>query len=165
MKIHPLAAAQIPRDLLLLADPSWAQVTAYLSTGQCYGYQQDGQVVGVVVLTTLKTGVWEVKNIAVAPAYQHRGIAKALLATAIAVCQAAPTCDELQIGTGNSSLRQLAIYQHAGFEMIAVWVNFFVDNYPDPIYEAGLQCKSMVRLSMSTTGEVAQRVENESFTN
>ncbi|MCG5037661.1 GNAT family N-acetyltransferase [Lactiplantibacillus plantarum] len=85
---------------------------------------KDGQVVGVVVLTTLKTGVWEVKNIAVAPAYQHRGIAKALLATAIAVCQAAPTCDELQIGTGNSSLRQLAIYQHAGFEMIAVWVNF-----------------------------------------
>ncbi|MCG0649583.1 GNAT family acetyltransferase [Lactiplantibacillus plantarum] len=40
MKIQPLAAAQIPRDLLLLADPSWAQVTAYLSTGQCYGYQQ-----------------------------------------------------------------------------------------------------------------------------
>ncbi|TBX39692.1 N-acetyltransferase [Lactiplantibacillus paraplantarum] len=165
MKIQPIAAAQIPRNLLLLADPSWPQITTYLSTGQCYGYQQDGQVVGVVVLITLKTGVWEVKNIAVAPDYQHRGIAKALLATAIAVCQAAPTCDELQIGTGNSSLRQLAIYQHAGFEMIAVWVNFFVDNYPDPIYEDGLQCKSMVRLSMSTTGEVAQRVENESFTN
>lgn len=56
MKIQPIAAAQIPRDLLLLADPSWAQVTAYLSTGQCYGYQQDGQVVGVVVLTTFKQG-------------------------------------------------------------------------------------------------------------
>ena len=152
MNIQPLAATQIPRDLLLLADPSWAQVTTYLSTGQCYGYQQDGQVVGVVVLTTLKPGVWEIKNIAVMPTYQHRGIAKALLATAIAVGQAAPTCDELQIGTGNSSLRQLAIYQHAGFEMVAVWLNFFVDNYSAPIYEDGLQCKSMVRLSMSMTG-------------
>ncbi|WP_048000470.1 GNAT family N-acetyltransferase [Lactiplantibacillus herbarum] len=148
--ISKVASEQVPRDLLLLADPEWSLVEQYLADADCYGYQQDEQLVGVVVLIWLAEGVREIKNIAVDPAYQHRGIAKALLATAIQQCQQDPACHEVQIGTGNSSLRQLSIYQHAGFELFDVWVDFFVDNYPEPIFEDGLQCKSMVRLRMTT---------------
>lgn len=148
--ICKVTSEQIPRDLLLLADPEWSLIEQYLVGADCYGYRQDQQVVGIVVLTWIAEGVREIKNIAVDPAYQHRGIAKALLATAIKRCQQESTCREVQIGTGNSSLRQLSIYQHAGFDLFDVWVNFFVDNYPGPIFEDGLQCKSMVRLRMAT---------------
>ncbi len=161
MSIRPIAASQIPRALLLAADPSWDQIRTYLSIATCYGYQQDGQIIGTILLTDERPGIREIKSIAIAPTYQHQGIAKALLNAAIAVCRQDPTCRELQIGTGNSSLRQLAIYQRAGFELVDVWVDYFVDNYPAPIYENGIQCKSMVRLRQSMIEEVTTHVESE----
>lgn len=147
--VQRLTADQVPRELLLLADPDWQQVQTYLASSTSYGVRRDGQVVGVVVVSALTDGHREIMNLAVAPSYQHQGLAKALLADVIKSCQQDPACHELQIGTGNSSLRQLAIYQQVGFEMVAIWQNFFVDNYPEPIYEQGIQCKSMVRLALA----------------
>ena len=92
MSIRPIAASQVPRALLLAADPSWDQIRTYLSTATCYGYQQDGQVVGAILLTNERPEIREIKSIAVAPTYQHQGIAKALLNAAIAVCRQDPTC-------------------------------------------------------------------------
>ncbi|BDZ31784.1 N-acetyltransferase [Lactiplantibacillus sp. WILCCON 0030] len=142
-------ASQVPKQLLLLADPDWSKVQRSLEGATIYGYQLAGKVVGVLVLKPLKPQVQEIMVVAVSPSYQHRGIARALLQTVIKSCQQATTCEQLQIGTGNSSLRQLALYQRAGFEITTVWVNYFVDNYAEPIYENGIQCKSMVRLALN----------------
>jgi len=147
--ITPIQAGQVPKALLLLADPDWSKVQQALEQATIYGYQLDGKIVGVLVLQPQTATVKEITIVAVSPSYQHRGIAKALLQMVIKSCQQDTTCEQLQIGTGNSSLRQLALYQHAGFEMVSVWVNYFVDNYPEPIYENGLQCKSMVRLALN----------------
>lgn len=147
--ITTIQAKQVPKALLLLADPDWSKVQQALEQATVYGYQLAGKIVGVLVLQPQTATVKEITIVAVVPSYQHQGIAKALLQTVIKSCQQDVACEQLQIGTGNSSLRQLALYQHAGFEMVSVWVNYFVDNYPEPIYENGLQCKSMVRLALN----------------
>ncbi|RIO99278.1 GNAT family N-acetyltransferase, partial [Staphylococcus gallinarum] len=48
--------------------------------------------------------------------------------------------------TGNSSIGQLAFYQKAGFRIVAVEMNYFVNNYEDPIYENGILCRDLIRL-------------------
>jgi len=147
-----LTAEQAPKALLLLADPDWTQVQQALVHATIYGYQLADQIVGVLVLKVTKPKTMEIMNVAVDPSYQHRGIAKALLTATIKSCQQDANCDQLEIGTGNSSLRQLGLYQRAGFEMTTIWVNYFVDNYSESIYEDGIQCKSMVRLAQNVKG-------------
>jgi len=53
----------------------------------------------------------------------------------------------IEIGTGNSSLGQLALYQKCGFRIVGVDRDFFVRHYQDEIFENGIQCRDMVRLS------------------
>lgn len=53
----------------------------------------------------------------------------------------------IEVGTGNSSIVQLALYQKYGFRMIGVDVDFFVKNDADKIYESGIQCKDMIRFT------------------
>jgi len=43
-------------------------------------------------------------------------------------------------------MMQLHIYQKAGFEMDRIKKNFYLDNYPTPIFENGLLLKHMVIL-------------------
>lgn len=54
----------------------------------------------------------------------------------------------LEIGTGNSSIGQLALYQKCGFRVTGVDRDYFVRHYKEPIFERGIQCKDMIRLSM-----------------
>ena len=59
----------------------------------------------------------------------------------------------VEVGTGNSSLDALAFYQRAGFRIVGVIPDFFVDNYPEPIVENGIRCIDMVRLRLTLTPE------------
>jgi len=43
-------------------------------------------------------------------------------------------------------MMQLHLYQKEGFEMNMVKRNFYLDNYPTPVYENGLRLKHMVML-------------------
>ena len=52
----------------------------------------------------------------------------------------------LIVGTGNSSLSQLGLYQKCGFRLDHIIRDFF-KNYPEPIFENGIQCIDMVMLS------------------
>ncbi|MDN3498310.1 bifunctional GNAT family N-acetyltransferase/class I SAM-dependent methyltransferase [Microbacterium sp. APC 3898] len=52
----------------------------------------------------------------------------------------------VEIGTGNSSLGQLALYQKCGFRLHAIDPDFFRRNYREPIFENGIECRDMVRL-------------------
>ena len=49
---------------------------------------------------------------------------------------------------------QLAWYQREGFRVFAIERDFFLENYPEPIYEQGIQLKDMLRLVVEceTTG-------------
>jgi len=134
-------------DMLLLADPSKAVVEQYLADGKLYVAEWDDTVVGTYILLQIDGPLWELKNIAVSPEWQGKGVGKALIAAAISSAKELGA-ERLEVGTGNSSLDQLAFYQKAGFRMQRIAKNYFTLNYDDPIFENGIQCRDMVVLSM-----------------
>lgn len=138
---------QPPWDLLLLADPSEQMVSAYLKGSFCYVAELDDSIVGVIVLYPKTKEIIEILNIAVSEYMQGKGIGSKLIKHGIEAAKE-DGFKTVEIGTGNSSIRQLALYQKAGFRIIGIDQDFFVRHYPEPIYENGIQCRDMVRLSM-----------------
>lgn len=151
--IGPLApGAPIPFDLLQLADPSRAVIETYLSNGSVYVAKQAAIMVGVYVLVPLSNTSIEIKNIAVDPTYQNQGIGKQLLANATLQAQQ-QGYSEILIGTGNSSIRQLGLYQRQGFAMKKVKWNFFTEQYQTPIIENGILCQHLILLAKNIAPE------------
>ncbi|MBL4639773.1 MAG: GNAT family N-acetyltransferase [Kordiimonadaceae bacterium] len=149
-----IAAAESPDpvlDLLLLADPQEALVREYVADGKLYTATWDNLTVGVFVLLPIDDDLWELKNIAVSPEWQGKGVGKRLLQEAIAAAKELGA-KSLEAGTGNSSLDQLAYYQKAGFRMDRIAKNFFTLNYDEPIFENGIQCRDMVFLKLNLEG-------------
>ena len=144
--IRKLAPGEkIPYDLLLLADPSIVVITSYLSSSEVYVIEQNRQAIASYVLLPHNNDVIEIKNIAVNPAWQGKGLGKMLLQDAAQRARA-NGYKRICIGTGNSSIAQLYLYQRQGFEITAVRKDYFMLHYQEPIYENGIQCKHLVML-------------------
>jgi len=143
--ITNLAPEHYPWDLLLLADPSRELVEEYIKDSVVLGFQEGGEIQGVVVITPISPTSWEIKNIATKPELQGKGLGTTLLKEALKACTERGA-SEVWIGTGNSSVKQLKLYQKIGFRMVAIDRDFFVRNYKEPIFEDGIQCRDMIRL-------------------
>ncbi len=139
----------IPYNLLLLADETIEIIDRYAKDGQIYVFEDNSQVIAAYILQVIDTERIEIKNIAVNRDYQGQGIGTFLLrdATRRAREQGYGT---IVIGTANGAIRQLYLYQREGFEITAVKKNFFIDNYPEPVYENGILCKHMIMLEKNT---------------
>lgn len=135
-----------PMDLLLLADPSQNMVEEYLKRGECFILEEDSQVYGVYVLLPTRPETVELVNVAVVEKHQGRGIGKLLIMNAIQTAKG-KGYKTIEIGTGNSSIGQLAIYQKYGFRITGVDMDFFTRHYQEEIFENDIQCRDMVRLS------------------
>lgn len=135
-----------PMDLLLLADPSQKLVEEYVQRGECYIAESSDQMIGVYVLLPTRPETVELVNIAVAEKQQGRGIGKQLVMNAIQTAKS-KGYKTIEVGTGNSSIGQLALYQKCGFRITGVDTDFFIRHYPEEIFENGIQCRDMVRLS------------------
>ncbi|WP_435921492.1 GNAT family N-acetyltransferase [Paenibacillus sp. DYY-L-2] len=138
----------IPYDLLLLADPSRVKVDEYLSRGSCYvahPASSSEEVIGVFVLLNTGPETVEIMNVAVREDAQGKGYGKFLVRQAIEIAKEQGV-KTIEIGTGNSSLLQLALYQKCGFRIVGVDPDFFVRNYDEEIYENGIQCRDMIRM-------------------
>ena len=133
--------------LLLLADPSEQLVQDYLARGFCFALGECNQLVGVLVLVFTRPKTLEIMNIAVAPEFQGKGYGRRLLQFAIQFAQEQGVFD-LEIGTGNCGFSQLALYQKCGFRMTSIDRDFFIRHYSEKIFENGIQCTDMVRLSV-----------------
>ena len=150
--LEPATGETVPWDLLLLADPSREQVAAYVEKGACYRALLDGREVGAFVLLATAPGTLEIMNIAIAEDRQGRGLGKQLMAEIVALARRQGV-KTLEVGTGNSSLGQLAFYQKAGFRIVGVERDFFTRHYPEPIVENGIRCRDMVRLAQRLVPE------------
>jgi ribosomal protein S18 acetylase RimI-like enzyme len=137
-----------PFELLLLADPSQDLVEAYLVHAEVFLAEIERDIIGVVVLCPLEPGQYEIKNIAVSPAHQGQGVGQFLIKNAIQMAHQMGI-KSLRIGTANSSIAQLYLYQKMGFELKTIQVDFFLENYAEPIFENGLQAKHLLILEMS----------------
>lgn len=54
---------------------------------------------------------------------------------------------KILIGTGNSSINQLYLYQKVGFRITSIKADFFTENYNKPIVENGIECRDMIILT------------------
>lgn len=138
---------EAPTELLLLADPSEKLVKEYLSRGQCFVATENDEVIGVIVLIRTRPETTEIVNIAVREDYQNKGIGKRLVLFAIEIAKE-QHIKTIEIGTGNSGVNQLALYQKCGFRITGVDRDFFIRHYKEKIYENGIQVIDMIRLSL-----------------
>ncbi|MGG5871395.1 GNAT family N-acetyltransferase [Pseudomonas peli] len=144
--IRACSAAQLPMALLLEADPHLAHVQAYLADSHCYLAERDGVAVGVYVLQARRPGTLELMNIAVDPSCQAQGIGTQLLQHALH-CAKQLGATRLEVATGSFG-HQLTFYQRAGLRVYAVEPDYFLKNYPEPLFEQGLQHKDRLRLAI-----------------
>lgn len=135
-----------PMDLLLLADPSQEIVEEYLNRGDCFVAESEHCIVGVFVLLPTRPETIEVVNVAVTEELHGRGIGKQLVQHAIRTAQT-KGYKTIEVGTGNAGIGQLALYQKCGFRIIGVDLDFFIKHYPGDIYENGIHCRDMIRMS------------------
>lgn len=136
-----------PFDLLLLADPSKEMISDYIKDGVIHIAESESGIVGVVVLLPQTRETAEVMNLAVKEDSQGNGYGKKLLMHALKEAKSLGF-KKVEIGTGNSSIHQLALYQKAGFRITGIDADFFIRNYDEPIFENGIQCMDKIRMSI-----------------
>ncbi|KAA0563538.1 GNAT family N-acetyltransferase [Bacillus sp. CH30_1T] len=136
----------LPMELLLLADPSEEIVKEYVTRGECFVAKLEQKMVGVYVLLPTRPETIELVNVAVAEEMHGRGIGKQLVMDAVKVARS-KGYKTIEVGTGNSGIGQLALYQKCGFRMVGVDMDFFIRHYSEEIYENGIQCRDMIRLA------------------
>ncbi|NDV96961.1 GNAT family N-acetyltransferase [Dysgonomonas sp. 521] len=137
----------VPYDLLYLADPSAEAVSDYLNRGTCYVGELDGKVIGVFVLLPTRPFTIELVNLAIAEQYHNMGYGKKMVQYAIDRARDG-NYKVLELGTGNAGIGQMALYQKCGFTITSVDFDFFRKHYAEPIYENGIECRHMIRLSI-----------------
>ncbi|SDM89098.1 Predicted N-acetyltransferase YhbS [Psychrobacillus sp. OK028] len=135
-----------PIELLLTADPSKSIVEEYVNRGDCFIAEKEQQIIGVYVLLPTRPETVELVNVAVVANQQSQGIGKQLVEDAIQKARL-KGFKTIEIGTGNSSIGQLALYQKCGFRIIGVDLDFFTRHYLEKIFENGIHCRDMIRLS------------------
>ncbi|MDX9759725.1 MAG: GNAT family N-acetyltransferase [Bacteroidota bacterium] len=139
-------------ELLLIADPSEDNIRSYLPASRCFVVSSEAVVRGACVVLPRGADVYELMSIAVDPAHQKSGYGTALLKWVIECYRnAGARC--LEVGTGTFGY-QLAFYQRHGFRVTRIDHDFFVNNYPEPIFEDGIQLFDMLRLALWYSGSV-----------
>lgn len=85
-----------------------------------------------------RPGTVELVNIAVAKEKQGKGLGKQLVhhAKQNAKTQGYKT---MEVGTGNSSISQLILYQKCGFRITGIDRDFFIRHYSEKIFENGIR--------------------------
>lgn len=127
-------------SLLLLADEQEDMIDRYLSRGVLYRAREDGVTLSVCVVTDEGDGVFEVKNLAVDPAYQGHGIGRIMLE--YVAQQYAGKGRVLRVGTGAGTSNE-RFYERCGFVRTDTIPNFFIDHYDHEIIEDGVLLRDM----------------------
>lgn len=135
-------------DLLLLADESELQVRSYLNAGDLYVWRRGGDAVGIVLAIPDGDAV-ELKAVAVAPAWQGRGVGSAMLRAVLDDLRGRGV-RRVTVGTGNSGVGQLAFYQKVGFRLASIERDFFspARGYPADLEENGIPLRDMVWMDL-----------------
>ena len=126
--------------LLLLGDEQESMIDRYLERGTLYAWREGEQVQGVCLVTDEGDGVLELKNIAVAPAFQRQGIGRAMIEALVQRYRGSYRM--LQAGTGEVP-STMGFYQSCGFTLSHRVKDFFLQ-YDHPIVEDGVQLRDMV---------------------
>ena len=129
-------------DLLLLADPSEDMINEYIDEGDLFVLSDEGKTICSAVVTGISEDECELKCIATDPQSQGKGYGKKMVRFLLDYYK--PKYKQMAVGTGNSSKNNIEFYKKCGFEYSHTIKNFFTDNYPETIFEDGIQCVDMI---------------------
>lgn len=138
-------SSEIPYELLLLADETKEAIDQYIFKSDLYVLSDGDHNIAVMALYKNNNTQLEIKNIAVTDHYRNRGIGSILIGKAKEIA-AQHHCTSLLVGTSDTGLQQIRFYEKNGFAKKEIRKNFFIENYPFPIYENGIQMRDMVVL-------------------
>lgn len=127
--------------LLLLGDEQEDMIGRYLERGELYVMEEDGKTVAIAVVTKESPDVYELKNIAVVPECQRKGLGREMIAFLWE--KYGGTGRSLLAGTGEAP-RTMAFYKGCGFAISHRVENFFTEQYDHPIVEEGVRLRDMV---------------------
>lgn len=144
MQYKEIPHVSAPMELLLLADPNEANICSYLDGSWVFAAMSEEKIIGVCVAKKITDALTEIYNVSVNPGSQKQGIGTKLLKFTLEQL-AQRGVIRVELGTGTFGY-QLTYYQRAGFRVDSVIKNHFIENYPKPIYENGIQLKDMLRL-------------------
>lgn len=135
------------RRWLLMADEPDA-LARYLYEGVLWTFGVGIEMVAAVLMLASEEGAMDIKNMAVAPLWQGRGVGQQVLEK-IADYYRAHGYRALTVGTANSSLSNLAFYQKAGFRLVSIRQDFFTPahGYPERLSENGIEMRDMVQFT------------------
>lgn len=142
--------SEIPYELLLLADETVEAINQYIYKCDIYLLHDDTESIAVMALCKNSDTELEIKNIAVIESYRSKGIGSILIKKAKEIA-----LDNhykvLSVGTSDTGFQQIRFYEKNGFMKTGIRKDFFINNYPSPIYENGLQMRDMVLLTHHLT--------------
>lgn len=135
------------RELLLDADPDERQVAEHLAHGELHvaRTQKHGLPAGVILIRQTAADTWEIMNCSVSPEWRRQGCGTALVLHALNLI-GNKGIRYAELGTCNASPGPIALYRSCGFRMAGVIKNHFTDNYPEPVWDNGVQCIDMIRM-------------------
>jgi N-acetylglutamate synthase-like GNAT family acetyltransferase len=159
MRLQP--GDPLPMALLLLADEAIEAIERYIDACDVYILNHNDAVIGVVALHHNDPNEIEIKNIAVAENFQGNGLGAYMLAQVEQIARAA-NYGRVVVGTATIG-RQLAFYRKNGFREYDTRKNFFVENYPHPIFEGEEQILDMVMLEKAPRFRASVSAASSSF--
>lgn len=134
--------------LLLLADEQESMVDRYLERGDLFVMFDGQNPIAVAVVTDEGNGVYELKNLAVTPAYQRKGYGRQMIEF---LCRHySGACHTMLVGTGESR-QTVSFYENCGFTYSHTVPDFFTRNYNYPIIEDGRVLKDMIYFQRKLT--------------
>lgn len=144
MEYTEVTRREVPVQLLLEGDPSERRIETYIDDSWCFVAKRNGQILGACIATSIGERIAEIFNISVYPAFQKQGIGSGILNYVLSEL-AEKQISRVELGTGKFGY-QLTYYQRFGFRVDSVIKDHFLVNYPDPIYENGIQHRDMLSL-------------------
>ncbi len=125
------SSEESPYQLLLLADETKEAIDRYIFESEIFVIEDKDEIIALYALRVINSTQIEIKNIAVRTDFQVQGIGSFLLNDAFVRAKISGF-QSLLIGTGDASLRQLALYQRGGFKRYDVIKNFLLIIIPNP---------------------------------
>ena len=138
------------RPLFELAEDSRALLDSYIGDGRVLVATTADGAIGHLQLVEGADGGWEVKNMAVRPEHQGRGVGRALVAAAIELIGDEPGTT-LTVATAAADTGNLRFYQRMGFRMLRVEPDAFTPatGYPDGVVIDGIPLRDRIWLAWS----------------
>jgi GNAT superfamily N-acetyltransferase len=143
------------RELFALAEDSPRALASYLHAGRVLAAWADEVLVGhLQVVAAGDPGAAQIKNMAVLPDHQGRGIGRALVGAALELIRA-EGFDTMVVATAAADIGNLRFYQRLGFRMSAIERDAFTPEtgYPRGIRIDGIELRDRVWLTYALGGD------------